>query len=72
VLGVNVTTQADVLAAIEKERRLELALEGDRWPDLVRLGEAATIRGILPFRMLFPSPVGDVDTNAGRAQNPGY
>jgi hypothetical protein len=44
VLGVNVTTQADVLGAILKERRSELALEGDRWPDLVRLGLAGTGR----------------------------
>jgi starch-binding outer membrane protein, SusD/RagB family len=71
VLGVDVTTQADVLAAIEKERRLELALEGDRWPDLVRLGEAATVRGIPAFRMLFPIPANDV-TTANLTQNPGY
>jgi hypothetical protein len=71
VLGVNVTTQADVLAAIEKERRLELALEGDRWPDLVRLGEATTVRGIAAFRTLFPIPASDVNA-AGLAQNPGY
>lgn len=71
VLGVNVTTQADVLAAIEKERRLELALEGDRWPDLVRLGRAVAVRGIPAFRTLFPIPASDVNT-AGLAQNPGY
>jgi starch-binding outer membrane protein, SusD/RagB family len=71
VLGVDVATQADVLAAIEKERRLELALEGDRWPDLVRLGEAATVLSIPGFRTLFPIPASDVST-AGLTQNPGY
>lgn len=71
VLGVDVTTQAQVLSAIEKERRLELALEGDRWPDLVRLGEAATVLGIPPFRTLFPIPASDVNT-AGLTQNTGY
>jgi hypothetical protein len=71
VLGVNVTTQAEVLAAIEKERRLELALEGDRWPDLVRLGTAATVRAIPAFRALFPIPANDVSTG-GLTQNPGY
>ena len=40
VLGVDVTTQDEVLAAIDPERRLELAFEGDRWPDLVRTGQA--------------------------------
>ena len=71
VLGVDVTTPADVLAAIEKERRLELALEGDRWPDLVRLGEATTLLGIPAFRALFPIPASDVNT-AALTQNPGY
>ena len=71
VLGVDVTTQANVLAAIEKERRLELALEGDRWPDLVRLSEATTVLGIPAFRALFPIPASDVNT-AGLTQNPGY
>jgi hypothetical protein len=31
-----VTTQAEVLANVQRERRVELALEGDRWPDLLR------------------------------------
>jgi hypothetical protein len=71
VLGVDVTTQADVLAAITKERRLELALEGDRWPDLVRLGEAASLLNIPAFRTLFPIPESDVNI-AGLTQNSGY
>ncbi|HEY2375262.1 MAG TPA: RagB/SusD family nutrient uptake outer membrane protein [Gemmatimonadaceae bacterium] len=71
ILGVDVTTQADVLAAIEKERRLELALEGDRWPDLVRLGQVTTLLGIPAFRALFPIPASDVST-AALVQNPGY
>ena len=41
-LGDEVTTQAEVLAAIDHERRVELAMEGDRWPDLVRTGTAAS------------------------------
>jgi hypothetical protein len=71
VLGVDVTTQADVLNAIIKERRLELALEGDRWPDLVRLGLAPTVLGIPAFRALMPIPQNDINT-AGLTQNPGY
>ena len=46
VLGMEVVTQADVMAAILKERRRELALEGDRWPDLVRLGLAVTVKAL--------------------------
>ena len=70
-LGVEVTSQGDVLAAIAKERRLELALEGDRWPDLVRLGLATTVRGITPNQTLLPIPASDVNT-ANLTQNPGY
>jgi hypothetical protein len=37
-LGGEVTTQDDVLGAIDLERQFELGFEGDRWPDLVRSG----------------------------------
>jgi len=70
-LGVEVTTQADVINAIAKERRFELALEGDRWPDLVRLGMATTVLGITQNKTLLPIPASDVNT-AGLTQNPGY
>jgi len=70
-LGVEVTTQADVINAIATERRFELALEGDRWPDLVRLGTATTVLGITLNQTLFPIPANDVNT-AGLTQNPGY
>lgn len=74
VLGTNVTTQADVLAAIDKERRLELALEGDRWPDLVRQGRAVTVKAIgdRPGQALFPIPLRETTTAPGLTQNPGY
>jgi len=74
VLGVDVITQADVMAAILKERRRELALEGDRWPDLVRLGIAATVKSFTdrPFQALFPIPLQETVTAPGVVQNPGY
>lgn len=73
VLGVDVTTQADVLAAIEHERRVEFAMEGDRWPDLVRLGQAQAIKGFSdPGMSLFPIPLRDITTTPGLTQNPGY
>ena len=74
VLGVNVTTQAEVLAAILKERRIELALEGDRWPDLIRLGLAVTVKNLAdrPGQALFPIPLRDMRTSPGLVQNPGY
>ena len=73
VLGVDVTTQADVLAAIEHERRVEFAMEGDRWPDLVRLGQAQAVKGFSdPGMSLFPIPLRDITTTPGLTQNPGY
>ena len=65
-------TQSDVLASIYKERRLELAFEGDRWPDLVRRGVAASTLGIPAGMTLFPIPQREIDTAPGIAQNTGY
>jgi hypothetical protein len=65
-------TQADVLASIAHERRLELAFEGDRWPDLVRTGEAITVMGLSQDQTLFPIPQHEIDTAPGITQNPGY
>ena len=64
-------TQADVLAAIARERRLELAFEGDRWPDMVRTG-LALAQGIPASQTLLPIPQSDMDTAPGLVQNPGY
>ena len=71
-LGTDVTTQADVLAAIDHERRVELAFEGDRWPDLVRRGVAASVLGIPDFQALYPIPQAEIDIVSGLTQNPGY
>jgi len=75
VLGTNVTTQADVLAAIWNERRLELALEGDRWPDLVRTNRAMAVLGLpanRAFQLLYPIPSRELIVASGLTQNPGY
>ncbi|MFO0095115.1 MAG: RagB/SusD family nutrient uptake outer membrane protein [Gemmatimonadaceae bacterium] len=73
-LGTQVTTQADVINQIELERRLELALEGDRWPDLFRLGKVILVKGIQvrPGQALFPIPIRDVRVSPQLTQNPGY
>lgn len=61
--------------AIYKERRLELALECDRWFDIVRTGQLATIYPLIkPFRVLYPVPqaqIENVNNNTGW-QNEGY
>jgi hypothetical protein len=66
------TTQAEVIDAIIKERRLELALEGDRFPDLVRTGKAVSVLGITQEKTLFPIPARETTTAPGITQNPGY
>jgi hypothetical protein len=71
-LGDEVTTQTDVLAAIDLERQFELAFEGDRWPDLVRTGRAVEVMGIPQFQALYPIPQTERDVAPGITQNPGY
>jgi starch-binding outer membrane protein, SusD/RagB family len=73
IFGVDVTTQAGVLAAILLERRHEFAFEGDRWPDLVRLGLAGTVKALKkPGYVLFPIPLRETTTAKGVIQNPDY
>lgn len=66
-------TGAALKQAIWDERRLELAMEGDRFFDLVRTGQAATkITGFVTGKNeVFPIPQDEVDIS-GLAQNPGY
>lgn len=72
-VGVNLLdTQQEVLNEIYDERRFELAMEGFRWPDLVRLGLAPQVLGIPAFRMLFPIPERELDVAPNLTQNPGY
>lgn len=65
-------TQDQVIAAVLNERRLELAFEGDRWPDLIRTGLAASTLGIPATQALYPIPQRDIDVAPGLGQNPGY
>lgn len=72
--------------AVLKERRLELAFEGQRWFDLVRTGKVIEVMnslnsrdvGRLPMspvnedKFLLPIPQPQIDKNAAMNQNPGY
>lgn len=67
---------SELILAIEKERRLELAFEGHRWFDLVRTDRALDV---LPTvnninQTLFPIPQSELitNTNPDMKQNPGY
>jgi len=68
-------SQALVRQAIQDERRLELAFEGQRWFDLVRTGTVDQEMGqtINPNYYLFPVPVSEVLASFGViTQNDGY
>jgi len=69
------TSQADIRQAIADERRLELAMEGERWFDLVRTGTVDAEMGetISPNYHIFPIPSSEIlSTNGVITQNPGY
>lgn len=58
------------LAAIARERRLELAFEGDRWPDMVRTNTG--LANLQPAQTLLPIPQAELDVAPNLVQNPGY
>jgi hypothetical protein len=71
------STQTALRAAIWQERRVELAMENDRFPDLVRTGQAATVLASKGFKAgkneLFPIPLDAMNESNGLfVQNPGY
>lgn len=69
------TTQAEVRQAVQDERRVELALEGHRWFDLVRTGtvDAEMGESINTNYYVFPIPNSEVlASNGVITQNPGY
>lgn len=66
-------SQADILLAIENERRIEFALEGHRWFDLVRTGRAAAVLGVTDTKKnILPIPVDQLNVDPALTQNPGY
>ncbi len=71
----SINSQDLVRQAIQDERRLELAFEGQRWFDLVRTGTVDDEMGqtINSQYHVFPIPVSEVLASFGKiTQNPGY
>ena len=72
-------TDQQVIDLVLRERRLELAMEGFRWPDLVRTGLAVAVMGleasganrVLPHELFLPIPQAEIDVS-GIAQTTGY
>lgn len=88
LLPTSAASQPALRLAIEKERRLELAQEGQRWDDLRRHGRAVTVMNDLEEidlrtnrrvnynmtkeKQLLPIPQQERDRNKLLEQNPGY
>jgi len=74
-------SQSDMREAIIHERRMELAFEGHRWFDMIRIqgGDYAIEflksigkANVNKNRLLFPIPQTEIDANPLMTQNPGY
>lgn len=67
---------AATLENIYDERRAELAMEDDRFFDLVRTGQAATVLASKGFKAnkneVFPIPSNQIQVNSGLVKTPGY
>lgn len=74
---VTTTDQSTLRLAIWHERQVELAMEFDRFFDVVRQGRGTTVLGAKGFKAgkneLMPIPQSEIDLSGGKlTQNPGY
>ncbi len=75
VFGVDLSTQQQVIDEVMLQRRLELAMEGFRWADLVRTGAVDNYllgKGSEVYQALYPIPSREISVAPGLVQNPGY
>ena len=75
--AVTTTVKDELRNAIWRERRAELAMEFDRYFDVIRQGRAATIFGPKGWKAnkneVWPIPQSEIDLSVGvLTQNPGY
>lgn len=71
---IAVVDREQLLLAVEKERRNELAFEGHRWFDLIRTGRALTVmratgKKLNETNFICPIPQGQIDINPKLTQN---
>jgi len=74
---VTTTDQGQLRTAIYNERRVELAMEFDRYFDVIRQGRAAAVFGPMGWTAnkneVWPVPQSEIDLSSGTlTQNPGY
>ena len=74
-------SQSEMKEIILNERRLELAFEGQRWFDLIRVDNGQWGLDFLHSigkvnatekHFLFPIPLKEIESNPNLTQNPGY
>lgn len=75
--AVTTTDKAQLRTAIWHERQVELAMEFDRFFDVIRQGRGAAVFGAKGFKTgineVMPIPQNEIDVSAGvLTQNPGY
>lgn len=73
--AVTTTDQGQLRTAIYHERRVELAMENDRYFDVIRQGRGAAVLGPLGWKannQWWPIPQNELDINPNLVQNPGY
>lgn len=72
VAELSLTSQSDIIQAIEDENRVEFALEPHRWFDLVRTGRAEAVLGVQTYQTVFPIPFSDIEADKDLVQNDKY
>ncbi|SER32980.1 RagB/SusD family nutrient uptake outer membrane protein [Pedobacter rhizosphaerae] len=75
--NVTTTIKAELRSAIYQERRVELAMENDRYFDVIRQGRGAEVFGPKGWKAnkneVWPIPQTEIDLSGGLLkQNPGY
>ncbi|MFV0591030.1 MAG: RagB/SusD family nutrient uptake outer membrane protein [Draconibacterium sp.] len=72
--AISPANEVEFTAMLLHERRVELAVEGFRWYDLIRFGIAEeTLPNVTnETQLLYPVPQKERDVNKNLSQNPGY
>lgn len=71
--GSPAATKADLLLAIENERRVEFVFEPHRWFDLIRTNRAATVLNLTDAkRYVLPIPANELTIDPALEPNDGY
>jgi hypothetical protein len=73
---IDATTPGSFVDKLLQERRVELAFENHRWPDLLRMNKAESVMAAqgknINGKLLFAIPQRELDLNSNYSQNSGY